>query len=585
MAFFNGWPWTQFQEQNLDWLIVKMKEYMAMTEGMELKIEDLKEYIDQFIESVDVQAHVNAYIDELVDQGYFYNMLSESMVSRYEIPNYLNGKLVYTRCFDATAGNIAQVNGGLMVPGYGYVCAVRSLDSSRTTLLIIDISTDTILQTYDVTSAFGHANSMAWTPDEPDKVYSVTGALPMAAIDLTNGTITIGTQTGYSAAFTGPDNKIYIIKSNGKIYDLAENQVLEVSYPDPIMQDALYYNGSLLILADKALYQYSYIDGSLIASMAIPDKISGRYIGEAENIFIENGIMGLGCYMRNTVAVNPTRSALRLFRIDFVNHTDYNDISKPSSVNLDDHDALWIAARDYRGEDVRFFLDPLVTYEFASFMEGRFSLRSQTSSQATVKGAYVRDSHLDSEYVDYDLDSNISYTGDIIALYSDIVIGRPQRDHNIQNTQSTFKTYKTGSYTFTFDNPKEPVINAPGSRTAHTPYANIGCEFAFSGSHTTGKLDLDLSAWFDDRPPVMFLTITLNNSDGYFAKTEPFNKIEMGGTGTKITIATPSGLFTNQYSADATGITTVSRTFISYDGNSTTPPGGVYPALSYVYHL
>lgn len=585
MAFFNGWPWTQFQEQNLDWLIVKMKEYMAMTEGMELKIEDLKEYIDQFIDSVDVQSHVNAYIDELVDQGYFNNMLSETMVSKNEIPNYLNGGLVYTRFFDATAGNVAQMNGGLMVPGYGFVCAVRALDSSRTTLMVIDIDTDLVIQTYDVTNDFGHANSMAWTQDEPDKVYSVTSSLPLANIDLSNGTITVGAQTGYSAAFTGPDDKIYLVKQNGTVDDLAGNTIMNISYTDPVMQDAEYYNGSMLVLSDRALYQYSYIDGSLIASMALPDKIGGMYVGEAENIFLVNGTLGLGSYLRNTVAVDPTRSALRLFWINFVNQTNYEQATKPSSVNLSDKDALWLAARDYRGEDVRFFLDPLVTYEFASFMEGRFSLRSQTSSQATVKGAYVRDSHLDSEYVDYDLDSNISYTGDIIALYSDIVIGRPQRDHNIQNTQSTFKTYKTGSYTFTFDNPKEPIINAPSARTSHVPFANVGCEFVYSGSHTTGKLDMDLTAWFDDRPPVMFLTITLNNSDGYFARTEPLNKIEMGGTGTCITLATPSGIFTNQYSADATGITTVNRSFISYDGQSTTPPGGVYPALSYVYHL
>ena len=583
---FRQWPYTEFQQQNLDWLITKMKEYMSMTEGMELQIKDLKDYIDSFIDSVDVQTYVNAYIDELVNQGYFNNMLSQTMVSKFEIPNTLNGGLWYTRPFDATTGNVAQVNGGIMVDNYGYVCALRALDSSRTTLFIIDPNTNTVLQTYDVTNEFGHANSFAWTPDEPDYVYSVTGALPMAKINLSDGTITVGTQTGYSACFCGPDNKIYLVKLNGTVDDLAGNTVMNLGYSDPVMQDAVYFNGSLLVLSDLALYQFSYIDGSYLASMALPDKIGGRSVGEAENIsVVNNEYMVLGSYLKNTVAVDPTRSALRLFWIRFFNATTSDQATKPSSVNLSDKDELWLMARDYRGEDVRFFLDPLVTYEFASFMEGRFSLRSQTSSNATIKGVYVRDSHMDSEYVTYQLDSNINYTGDIIALYSDIVISRQRSDLNIQNTQSTFQFSRVGTYTATFDNPADPIVFAPNSRTAHTPFANVGCEFVYSGSHGTGKLDLDLSAFMADRPPVLFLTITVSNSDGYFAKTEPVNRIEMSGTGTCITLATPSGVFTNQYSADATGITTEARSFIGYDGQTTTPPGGTYPTLTYVYHV
>ena len=584
---YRQWPYTDFQQQNLDWLISKMKEYMDKVDAEEIKIQELKEYIDQFIDSVDVQTYVNNYIDYLVDQGYFNNMLSETMVSKDEIPNCLNGSLFYTRCFDATTGNIAQVNGGMFVPNYGYVCAVRALDSSRTTLLIIDTGSDTILQTYDVTAAFGHANSFAWTPDEPDKVYCISGSMPLASIDLTDGTTSVGLQTGYQACFCGPDNKIYLVTSSGQIDGLDGVTLMNLSYSDPILQDAIYYNGSILMLSDTALYQYSYIDGHLIASTVLPDKIGGRYLGEAENLTVDQDahLIAIGSYLRNVLPQNPSRSALRIFAVSFVNYSDHNNATKPASVDLYDADELWLNALDYRKEAARFNLDPNVTFHFASFLEGRFALRSQTTSQATVKGAYVRDAHLDSEYVDYDLDPNVNYTGDIVSLYSDVVLGRIQKDTSIQNTQSTFQFFRTASYVASFTNPTDPIIYAPNARTSHTPFANVGTEYAYSGSHGAGKLDLDLSAWFDDRPPVMFLTVTLSNSDGYFARTEPMNKIEMGGTGTCITIATPSGVFTNQYSADATGITTESRSFVSYDGQTTTPPGGIYPVLAYVYHL
>ena len=69
MPIFNQWPFTQFQEMNLDWIIREMKKLIIKTGNLEEAQKELKEYIDNFIDSVDVQEAVNNKIDDLIDDG------------------------------------------------------------------------------------------------------------------------------------------------------------------------------------------------------------------------------------------------------------------------------------------------------------------------------------------------------------------------------------------------------------------------------------------------------------------------------------------------------------------------------------
>ena len=583
MPIFNQWPFTQFQEMNLDWIIREMKKLIIKTGNLEEAQKELKEYIDNFIDSVDVQEAVNNKIDDLIDDGYFDSLLSETMVTKFTLQSSISGDLALTKTFDATSGNIAQVNGGIFIPSIGhYFAAVRALDSTVTTLLEIDPGTGIAINSWDITS-MGHANSMAWSENVPDLIYVTSGSQNVKTIDITDGTIVTGTQSGYDAVFTDPDGDIILVDGSGDCYDLSGSAVGSFAYSDPVLQDACYANGFLYLLSDVALYQYDYLTGDLVASIALPDKIGGRYVGEAENISFDGSMIILGSYLRNVLPSAPTRSALRVFGFTTVPSSTYHATSKPTSVNISDADGLWLEALDYRGESVKFMLDPLTVFHFASLLEGRFSLRSQSSSAARVKGLYIRDAYFSSYLVYSTADPMTAYPQDIVALYSDIYIARPTQDQTINTAQSAIRTARMGSATITPSNPYESIINSAHSMAVHKPFATVGFEMISSTAISADTL-IDLSAFFDSTPPILFVHLYLNRgSAGYYNQVFPLTPVM--ATDCSLVMNTPEGVYTCRYQFDATGVKVVSRDFKTYDGSSTTPPGGVLPVIQYLYHL
>lgn len=48
MPFFNGWPWANFQEQNLDWIINQIKKIWKFLD------EDLRDIVRQYIADVSI---------------------------------------------------------------------------------------------------------------------------------------------------------------------------------------------------------------------------------------------------------------------------------------------------------------------------------------------------------------------------------------------------------------------------------------------------------------------------------------------------------------------------------------------------
>lgn len=65
MALFNGWPWTQFQEQNLDWIIKRLKEL----EDLPQQFQDLATYVHDYLDNLDIEQDVKDYIDEMYSDG------------------------------------------------------------------------------------------------------------------------------------------------------------------------------------------------------------------------------------------------------------------------------------------------------------------------------------------------------------------------------------------------------------------------------------------------------------------------------------------------------------------------------------
>lgn len=135
MAFFNGWPWTQFQEQNLDWLIRNQKK-------LESEIQELKE---------DIMYPVTPDVTELKNDV---EMLNRNMSPIY-LGDYYTG-----------SGN---TQGSVVFNGIYHAIGFNGQDNNGT-LYRFDLASNTKLA--DMTIEMGHGNSMCYSP-ATDYVYIV----------------------------------------------------------------------------------------------------------------------------------------------------------------------------------------------------------------------------------------------------------------------------------------------------------------------------------------------------------------------------------------------------------------------------
>lgn len=80
MAFFNGWPWTQFQEQNLDWIIKRLKEL----ENLPQQFQDLTDYVHDYLDNLDIEQDVKDYIDEMYSDGRLQTLIETIVDNRVD---------------------------------------------------------------------------------------------------------------------------------------------------------------------------------------------------------------------------------------------------------------------------------------------------------------------------------------------------------------------------------------------------------------------------------------------------------------------------------------------------------------------
>ena len=83
---FERWPFTSFQNLNLDWLITAMKEAVEKSTNAEETAENLKQFVNTYFDNLDVHEEINNKIDEMVASGEFldtFDQLIPSIVSAW----------------------------------------------------------------------------------------------------------------------------------------------------------------------------------------------------------------------------------------------------------------------------------------------------------------------------------------------------------------------------------------------------------------------------------------------------------------------------------------------------------------------
>lgn len=76
MPFFDKYPYTNFHNVNLDWILERVKEWGQMVEDNNTRFEnleqanaDFKEYVTNYIENLDYQAAIDDKLDRMFESG------------------------------------------------------------------------------------------------------------------------------------------------------------------------------------------------------------------------------------------------------------------------------------------------------------------------------------------------------------------------------------------------------------------------------------------------------------------------------------------------------------------------------------
>lgn len=75
--FDNLVPFSNIHELNLDWIIAKLKEYVVKTEKTEIGLKELKLYVDNYFENLDVQDEIDAKLQQMYENGDLESIISE----------------------------------------------------------------------------------------------------------------------------------------------------------------------------------------------------------------------------------------------------------------------------------------------------------------------------------------------------------------------------------------------------------------------------------------------------------------------------------------------------------------------------
>ena len=82
MPFFDNYPYTNFHNVNLDWILERVKEWGVLVEqnntafqNLEQANEDFKSYVTSYLENLDVQAQIVNRLFTTLCFYYCYNVV------------------------------------------------------------------------------------------------------------------------------------------------------------------------------------------------------------------------------------------------------------------------------------------------------------------------------------------------------------------------------------------------------------------------------------------------------------------------------------------------------------------------------
>lgn len=326
--FFDTYPYTDFHELNLDWLIRELKSLRAEVEteipailsrvdSVEQAFVELKNYVDTYFDNLDVTEAINERLDEMLADGTFSQLIIQGGTIKYINTSGEYGGLPCVRWResyytdpDATSGvNKGTQMGVMYAPSGDYDSNVKYWyqwrsysDNSDPDLLTIDVANNAIYDTITVTGA-QHGGELCIYDS---KLYTIANGT-LYIFDISAIRPVLLSQTVLSIApryvlgFNGTD--YLMADANGAVYSVPESLntatlLYTMDIPDYTLQDMCYDSSMQLIYVlgynPNTINVFSAIDGVAITSMLIPDVIDYVTVPEPEAISCHGNHIYLG---------------------------------------------------------------------------------------------------------------------------------------------------------------------------------------------------------------------------------------------------------------------------------------------------
>ena len=119
--FNNLIPYSDIHELNLDWIIKKVREYVEKVDKLEINFDDLKSYVTNYFDNLDIQEEVNNKLDIMYENGQLANLIAEFL--------QFNSLFVFNNIDELKNTNNLVLNNKVLLIDRGTMYLIRNITS------------------------------------------------------------------------------------------------------------------------------------------------------------------------------------------------------------------------------------------------------------------------------------------------------------------------------------------------------------------------------------------------------------------------------------------------------------------------
>ena len=305
MSMENLGPYTNFHELNQDWFLQEFNKLVAHWIAMQKNFDslqdafnDLKNYVQDYFKNLDLQEEINNKLDEMIESGEFTEILNKLFKNKFTFEGVFE-IYDYIKYFGYYAQGICSND------KYHFISATKINTNST---LFMKYSKETKSLVGVLQGNYYHANSLVFN-ENTNEIYSLNALEYSNDKYVSNSNITvidaetltfkreITTNIEYPSAIGINKNKLYVIASNKKVYNVTDNNILcTLNYNvTGTWQGGTIDDNFIYLITSRPNYILLFThDGNFYGGCSLVDGIKNLYnLYEIEDIVIYNNTVYL----------------------------------------------------------------------------------------------------------------------------------------------------------------------------------------------------------------------------------------------------------------------------------------------------